>query len=199
VKRQTFFVIFLFTLFPFISQAETVYVTDLLRLNLYEQAKSQGSVIKTVISGEALEVLERLPGFAKIRTTDGIIGWTKSAYLVTDKPPRLIVTNMEQQLSKMKKQLKTANVDKKTALVKAKKYQQLLSTHKAKTKSQSSLLEKLQLQNQEFEKSMQTYKSSVPMNAYLISVLVFFILGIGLGWYIIDYQIRKRHGGFRIY
>lgn len=199
VKRQALFVTFLFSLFSTPVQAETVYVTDLLRLNLYEQPNPQGEVIKTVISGEVLEVIERQPRFAKIRTRGGVIGWTKSAYLVSEKPPRLIVTNIKKQLVKMKKKVKSTINDMQTAVVNAEKYQQQLITHTNNTKAQDALLQKLQLQNQEFEKSMKTYESSVPMNAYLISVVVFFLLGIGLSWYIIDYKIRKRHGGFRIY
>ena len=199
MKRQVIVVMFFFTLLPSISHAETVYVTDLLRLNLHELPKSQGSILKTVISGEALEIVERQPGYAKVRTTDNIVGWTKSAYLVTDKPPRLIVTTMEKQLAKIKKQMKAASNKMKAEVKNAEKYKLLLKTHEATNKEQFTELEKLKLQNKEFEKSMRTYESSVPLNAYLISIVVFFIIGILLGWYIIDYRIRKRHGGFRIY
>jgi len=176
-----------------------MYVTDLLRLNLHEGPKSQGEVIKTIISGDSLTIIERQPGYAKVKTADNVIGWTKSAYLVTEQPPRLIVTKMERQLSKAKKLIKKSNTDMQSALGNAEKYQKLLLENESKTGKQLKQLEKLKLQNKEFELSMTDYESSVPLSAYLISILVFFIIGAGIGWYIIDYRIRKRHGGFRLY
>jgi len=198
VIKQSIFVIFL-SLLPLTSNAETVYVTDLLRLNLHEGPKSQGEVIKTIISGDSLNIIERQPGYAKVKTADNVIGWTKSAYLVTEQPPRLIVKKMEKQLSKAKQLIKKSNSNMQIALVNAEKYQKQLLQNESKTNSQLIQLEKLKAQNKEFELSMSDYKSSVPLSAYLISILVFFIIGAAIGWYIIDYRIRKRHGGFRLY
>lgn len=196
--KQFIFVIFLSGL-PLSSIAETMYVTDLLRLNLHEGPKSQGEIIKTIISGDSLTIIERQPGYAKVKTADNVIGWTKSAYLVTEQPPRLIVTQMEKQLSKIKKLIKKSNADKQAALINAEKYQKILLENESKTSNQVAQLKKLKLQNQEFESTMTNYESSVPLSAYLISILVFFIIGAAIGWYIIDYRIRKRHGGFRLY
>ena len=197
--RPSIFVIFFLTLLPSISYAETLYVTDLLRLNLHEGAKSQGKIIKTIVSGDALEIIEQQPGYAKVRTSDNVIGWTKSAYLVKEQPPRLIVTKMEQQLTQANKLANKSKKSMQTALANAEKYQQLLIEHEAKTKNQTSQIEKLKSQNQEFEQSMKGYESSVPISSYLISIVIFFIIGIAIGWYIIDFRIRKLHGGFRLY
>lgn len=199
VTRQSFFVILFISLLPITSFAETAYVTDILRLKLYQNPKSQGEIIKTIISGDTLTILERQPRYAKVRTADNIIGWTKSAYLVYKPPPRLIVTNMEKQLSIARVQTKKSSDQMKIALTDTRKYQQLLIENEEKIGIQASQLEKLKLQNEEFEQSMAGYESSVPVKAYLISIILFFIIGIALGWYIIDYRIRKNHGGFRIY
>lgn len=199
MSKQPIFAILLFSLLPIICYAETVYVTDLLRLNMYELPKSQGKILKSIISGDTLKIITRQPGYAKVRTSDNIIGWTKSAYLVTKQPPRLIIAKMERLLAQAKKQSAQAISERKAAIAKADKQQQLLLANEAKTNSQFTQLTKLKLQNQEFEQSMKIYASSIPMGVYLVSVVIFFILGIAISWYIIDYRIRKRHGGFRLY
>ncbi len=186
-------------LFPVIACAETVYVTDLLRLNLYEAPRSQGKIIKTITSGDALQVLERQPNYAKIKTTDGTTGWTKSAYLVPDKPPRLIVSQIEQQLVSLKRQTANAIKEMKTAMENAEKYQQILHSSESNSKSQNAQLQKLRKQNNEYVKSMKTYGASIPLNVYLLSLLLMLTIGIASGWYYVDYRIRKRHGGFRPY
>ena len=196
---KTWICCLLITFFSGQSLAETRYVTDLLRLNLHEQPQSQGEIIKTVISGDPLVILERQPGYSKVRTADGVIGWTKSAYLVDEKPPRLIVAQLEKKVAQLKKQTGKARDEKKLALKDADKYKKMLAANKQSSESTSTEIEMLRKQNKTYESAMQTYGSSIPLEVFLISILVIFILGYVLGWYIIDYRIRKRHGGFRLY
>ena len=68
--------------------AETVYVTDILQLTMHEKQNSQGRLLRSLSSGTQLELLERSGYYAKVRTLDGLVGWTKAAFLVTDKPAR---------------------------------------------------------------------------------------------------------------
>ena len=196
---KTWICCLLITLFSGQSIAQTRYVTDLLRLNLHEQPQSQGKIIKTVISGDPLVILENQPGYAKVRSTDGLIGWTKSAYLVDEKPPRLIVTQLEKKVAQLNKQKSKAVEEKKQAQKDAAKYKTLLETNKQNATSSNSQMEKLREQNKAYESAMRTYGSSIPLDVFLVSILVILVLGFALGWYIIDYRIRKRHGGFRLY
>jgi len=196
---KTWICCLLILLFSGQSLAQTRYVTDLLRLNLHEQPQSQGKIIKTVISGDPLVVLENQPGYAKVRSADGLIGWTKSAYLVDDKPPRLIVTQLEKKVVKLNKQKNKAVEEKIQAQKDAAKYKTLLETNKQNEASVNSQIETLREQNKTYESAMRTYGSSIPLDVFLVSILVILVLGFALGWYIIDYRIRKRHGGFRLY
>src|SRR6185436_12169046 len=66
--------------------AETVYVTDVLRLGLYDAPNSSDKPVENLVSGTALEVLERDASYAHVRLADGREGWVKATYLVTDKP-----------------------------------------------------------------------------------------------------------------
>lgn len=71
---------------PLAAQAATSYVTDRLRLGLYEQAGDAGERLRLLSSGDALEVLERQGAYARVRTDDGLVGWVKTAFLIEDKP-----------------------------------------------------------------------------------------------------------------
>ncbi len=178
--------------------AQTLYVTDLLRLSVNEQVKSGGKTVTTLNSGDPITVLERQPGYAKIKTRDGKVGWAKSAYLVTDKPARLIVNEKEQELAEMKERLAQALIDTKSARVEAEKYRKTLQTTEKSSQQQLAHLQSIQQQNQRYASSTKIYARSVPIKIFLITGIILFLIGIWLGWYIMDYRQRKRHGGFRI-
>jgi hypothetical protein len=74
---------------------ETVYVTDVLRLGLQATSDIDDRAFDTLLSGTELDVLERVPSFARVRTADGREGWVRSAYLVTDKPAQLRLLDLE--------------------------------------------------------------------------------------------------------
>jgi SH3 domain protein len=178
--------------------AETLYVTDLLRLSVTEQPQSKGKLVTTLSSGDPLTVLERQPGYAKVQTRDGLSGWAKSAYLVADKPARLIVAETQNQLDQIKEQLSRARENEKSASSDAQKYQQLLQTSEKTVLQQNEQLENIQQQNRKYISSTREYARSVPIKIFLIAGILLFLIGILLGWYIMDYRMRKRHGGFRI-
>ena len=75
--------------------AETVYVTDQLRLGLFAGEQASGQQLKLMASGDALEVVERRGNFARVTTADGVTGWVKAAFLVKDKPAVLVVAEAE--------------------------------------------------------------------------------------------------------
>jgi hypothetical protein len=75
--------------------AETMYVTDQLRLGVFAGEGATGERLKLLSSGDRLQVLERRPNFALVTTDDGVTGWVKSAFLVSDKPAVLIVAEID--------------------------------------------------------------------------------------------------------
>ena len=178
--------------------AETLYVTDMLRLSVNEQPKSQGKLVTTLKSGDTLTVLDRQPGYAKIQTVDGLVGWTKSAYLVVDKPARLIVDEKDQQLTSLQAQLADVREQAKEARIEAVKFQRILQNSEKTVQMQNAQLENIQKQNQQYATTTEAFSKSIPMNIFLIAGGILFFMGLLLGWYIIDHRIRKRHGGFRI-
>ena len=91
--------------------AETVYVTDQLRLGLYAGEGATGQRLKLLSSGDALEVLERRTNFARVRTTDGTAGWVKAAFLVEEKPAALIVAETEAARAELERQIEAVRAE----------------------------------------------------------------------------------------
>lgn len=188
----------LFVVLPSLCSAETVYVTDMLKLSVHEKPQSGGNKVTTLSSGDPLTVLERMPGYTKVRTLDNQTGWTKSAYLVKEKPPRLVVDQLNQQLQDLQQRSANALQDVKKAKDEAAKYQDLLQGTQRSLEQTREKLETAVHRNRDYESSMKQYQSSVPLKLFLIGCGVLFILGIALGWFILDYRQRMRHGGYRL-
>jgi SH3-like domain-containing protein len=91
--------------------AETVYVTDELRLGLYQGEETSGRPFKTLISGDALEVLERALMSIRVRTEDGEEGWVKTAYIVTVEPGRRRAEKLEAQNTQLQVGLTEARTE----------------------------------------------------------------------------------------
>jgi SH3 domain protein len=90
-------------LLPMIATAaeKTVYVTDELRLGLYDGEQTTGRPFQTLLSGAKLDVLERALMTVRVRTEDGVEGWVKTAYLVDTEPARRRVAALERDNAKM--------------------------------------------------------------------------------------------------
>ncbi|MEN8168206.1 MAG: TIGR04211 family SH3 domain-containing protein [Pseudomonadota bacterium] len=194
---------------PLLSQtvfAETKYVTDDLNLALHEKEGSKGALIKRLASGTQLEVLEESGFFAKVRTQDGTVGWTKARFLMTEKPAQARVLDLEKEQEQLKKelissqeQLKSSN--KQAAELRAKKIQTALELvdHKEMKEADAGLIAKLQKENASLKQRLDPNVETMPMIWALIGVSVALLLGFLAGIALFDWLSRKRHGGYRIY
>ena len=81
------------------AQAETAYVTDRLLLGLYAEASSSSQQYRTLPSGTRLEILERQGLYARIVTEDGLEGWVKVNFLVSDPPAVVRIRSLEEQVA----------------------------------------------------------------------------------------------------
>lgn len=188
------------------ATAETRYVTDELQLSLHEWIDSKGRLLKRLNSGEELELLEQDGFFAKVRTQDGTVGWTKAGFLIEERPARTQLTELQQQYEVMTSRLEQSEADAKTAtneLNRLKQQQQQaeteLQTQLANHEGVIAALDRLQDENEVLRnKQIQLY-SALPLNWVLIAAGISFVLGIMAGIGLFDYRSRRRHGGFRIY
>ncbi len=199
-RRVVVAVIFAFCSLPLASWAQdTLYVTDKLILGLYAKPEANADSLATLVSGTPLQALERGKYFTRVRTPDGTEGWVKSAYLVEEKPPRLMLDEVQAANEQLKAQLqrtrreldelKTASSDADTQLQKLRVSRDQRSTE----------LERLQSQNLRLQQRVATQQQSVPLSWLIGTGVLALVLGAWAGYAWIDYRIRRRHGGFRIY
>jgi hypothetical protein len=85
----------LLMMLPFAAFAETAYITDNLRLGLHQAADTSDRAFRTLESGQELEIISRNRNYANVSLPDGVQGYVKAAYLVFEKPAKLIVTETQ--------------------------------------------------------------------------------------------------------
>ncbi len=88
--------------------AETLFITDRLKLGLHESRERTSAVIELLPSATELEVLERDGSFVRVRTPDGTEGWVDAAYLTADLPARLEVAELQSWKATREEELKAA-------------------------------------------------------------------------------------------
>ncbi|MDZ7751554.1 MAG: TIGR04211 family SH3 domain-containing protein [Gammaproteobacteria bacterium] len=96
------------TLMAAAAAAETLYITDNLRLGLHESRERTSAIIQLLPSATELEVLERDGGFVRVRAPDGAEGWVDAAYLTADLPARLEVAELQSWKATREEELKAA-------------------------------------------------------------------------------------------
>ena len=79
------------------AQAEDVYVTDMLQLDMYATAEFSGSPIRKLRSGDHLSLIEERGRYVNVRADDGLVGWVTSLYLVKDEPARTRLNKLEKE------------------------------------------------------------------------------------------------------
>ena len=192
-------IIGVFTLLPLIAAAETAYVTDNLRLGLHQAEDTSDRAFRFLDSGQPMEILIRGGSYANVRLPDGTEGWVKSAYLVDEKPAKLIVAETiaeRDALVAELEQAKRAFAQPAATIDGLKNDVAELASELDTAKSQAA---ELQAEVDSIQGMKERYRGSVPLNWVGGAILVCLIAGFlgGLKW--VDYRSRKRHGGIRIY
>jgi SH3 domain protein len=181
------------------AAAETVYVTDSLRLGLHTAPDTSDRPFENLVSGTVLEVLDRNPSYARVRLGDGREGWVKAMYLEDEKPAAARVLELEAQIAGLDEAVAAA----KTAQTAAEhELASLRSELKATTGSAESVqetIERLQAENLAHAERLEAYRYTLPLVWVLPALVVSLVAGFlgGLWW--LDALIRRRHGGFRVY
>ena len=186
-------------LLPIVAAAETAYVTDNLKLGLYEAEDTSGRAFRTLDSGQSMEVLIRAVNYANVRLPDGTEGWVKSAYLVDDKPAKLIVEETIAQRDALAAELEQAKQAFAEPAATIDVLRNETSSLTAQLESAQSEIRALQEENASIQGMKEQYQGSMPRRWVGGATLVCLIVGLlgGLWWS--DYRSRRRHGGIRIY
>ena len=186
-------------LMPLSVFGETAYVTDNLRLGLYEAEDTSGRPIKMLDSGQAMEILSRDRNYANVQLPDATEGWVKAAYLVADKPAKLIVAEITAERDALLTELEETKqaFAAPAATIETLKTDAL--TFDTQLTEANSRIAALEEENASIRGLKEQYKGSLPLSWVAIAIAVCLIAGILLGMWWVDRQSRMRHGGIRIY
>lgn len=189
----------LLALLPLAAVADTAYVTDNLRLGLYEAEDTSGRPIRMLESGQAMEILTRDRNYANVRLPNGAEGWVKAAYLVSEKPARLIVAETRAERDVLAAELEDIKqaFASPAATIEALQGEAMEVT--AKLQHAESRIVLLEEENAEFRGIKEQYKGSLPVAWVAAAIGVCLISGFLFGLWWIDRRSRLRHGGIRIY
>ena len=174
---------------------ETVYVTDELRLGLYDGEQTTGRPFQTLLSGAKLDILERALMTVRVRTEDGVEGWVKSAYLVDTEPARRRVEALERQNAKIGGQLDSirgAETEKNGRI-------ESLEADLVKARQGIADLPELQQRNAELRLALDAEGISVPIRWLMVAAIAAFAGGCLAGYVWLDRRVRRQFGGLKVY
>lgn len=182
-----------------LAGAETAYVTDMLRLGIHNASDTSDRPFDNLVSGTPLEVLERVPNYARVRTQSGQEGWVKSAYLVAEKPAQARIAETEAEVERLRIALEAAE----SAHDEAETTRDALSRQVAASADSDEAiretLERLKTENTSYAEQLDAYRGALPFAWVAAAILVTLVAGFVAGWWWLDSSIRRRHGGFRIH
>jgi len=178
---------------------ETAYVTDNLRLGLYEAEDTSGRPMRMLESGQAMEVLSRDRNYANVQLPDASEGWVKTAYLVDDKPAKLIVAEITAERDALLAELEETKQAFAAPAATIETLRNDALTFETQLAESSSRVSTLEEENASIRGLKEQYKGSLPLSWVAIAIGVCLIAGILMGMWWVDRQSRQRHGGIRIY
>ena len=186
-------------LLPIVAAAETAYITDNLRLGLHQAEDTSDRAFRMLESGQQLEIISRDRNYANVQLPDGARGYVKAAYLVDDKPAKLIVAETAAErdaLAAELEELKRSFAGPAATIQALKDESAELSQ---KLTGADSEVEALRAENASIQGLKQRYKGSLPLSWVGAAIGVCLIGGFLIGLWWVDYSSRRRHGGVRIY
>lgn len=182
-----------------VASAETAYVTDVLRLGIHATADTSDRAFDNLVSGTAVEVLERNPNFARVKLADGREGWVRATYLVTTAPAAARIVELEAQVVALEG---AATAAKAAQAVAEQELGRVTAQFQAQTGGAATIeetLERLQAENLAYEQRFESYRYALPLLWVVVAGVVALVAGFLAGLWWLDALIRRRHGGFRVY
>ncbi len=189
----------LLALLPAVVAAETAYVTDNLRLGLHQAADTSDRAFRTLESGQQLEILSRDRNYAHVQLPEGVQGYVKAAYLVFEKPAKLIVGETQAEVDRLESQLERMRQQFAGPAATIAALEEQNADLKSRLDETQALSEQLDRQNAALRDRQTQYRYSLPLVWVGGALGVCLIGGFLLGLWWVDYRSRQRHGGIRIY
>ena len=186
-------------LLPLLAWAETAYVTDNLRLGLHNATDTSDRAFRTLDSGQELEILSRDRNYAHVTLPDGVQGYVKAAYLVDDKPAKLIVAETQAEVDRLRAQLEELRRQFAGPAATIAALEQESSDLQSQVAADETRIAELTDENVGLRQRQSQFQYSLPLTWVSGAIGVCPIGGFLLGLWWVDRRSRQRHGGIRIY
>ncbi len=186
-------------LLPLLAAAETAYVTDNLRLGLHRATDTSDRAFRTLDSGQELEILTRDRNYAHVTLPDGVRGYVKAAYLVDEKPAKLIVAETQAEVERLQAELEQLRRQFAGPAATISALEQEASSLQAQAAANSVQIAELSEENSDLRHRQSQQQYSLPLVWVAGATAVCLLGGILLALWWIDRRSRARHGGIRIY
>lgn len=187
--RQALFLLLMLALAPVL--AETVYISDVLRVGVRAAPNSTDVPITVVTSGTELTVLERQSGHMRVRTTGGVEGWISDVYATNEVPARLRLERLEQERERLKKELEqlrsSAGASGEQAAQQAARIAALQEENT-----------QLQARTAELTAQLQVKEGGYAWVFYTLALIALFLLGAYLGVRWDQERVAQRFGGLEL-
>lgn len=85
-----------------VAFAESVYVTDELKIGMHENATIDSPIMKLVPSGTELTVIEHNDDLVHVQEPEGVRGWINDKYVVANKPGKARISELEKEIERLK-------------------------------------------------------------------------------------------------
>ena len=82
---------------PLTVRGEQQYISDKLVVNVYAEANQESDKLETLESGDAVESIEKVDTFTRIRLADGREGWIKTSYLTAQPTAAVRLKELEKE------------------------------------------------------------------------------------------------------
>ncbi len=187
------------TLLPLLAAAETAYVTDNLRLNMYENADLSGARVDTLVSGQGFEILSRNAQTAFVELVNGKQGYVSAAYMVTEKPARLIVAETQAENDRLMQSLEQLRQSYAEPAGLIDSLQQETAHLRSTVDANAERMAELEKENQSYSSRSSRHQYSLPYTWVGGAIIICLVAGFLSGLWWVDSQSRKRHGGIRVY
>lgn len=189
----------LLALAPLTAFAATAYVTDNLRLGLHQAPDTSDRAFRYLDSGQAMEVLTRDRNYANVRLPDATEGWVKAAYLVDDKPARLIVAETAAARDALAAELEEIKQAFAAPAATIENLRNDALAFDTKLAEADATIASLQGENASYQGLKEHYRGSLPLTWVAGAIGVCLVAGFLFGMWWVDRRSRIRHGGIRIY
>ncbi len=193
------YALLLINLLPLVATAETAYITDNLRLGLHQAADTSDRAFRTLESGQELDIVSRDRNYASVRLPDGVEGYVKAAYLVFDKPAKLIVAETQATVDRLQKELDDTKAAFAAPAATIDSLQQQLERSKAASAESAAEIAALTAELGDYRGRQDQFKYSLPIKWVGGAIFVCLLGGFLFGIWWVDARIRRRHGGIQVY